>query len=93
MSVLLKRGVWDDIKPVMNRAVGKIAGVYAAYGQDLIITSMREGTHGNGSLHYLGFAVDCRKGKVPISAISMALGADFDCIDESNHYHIEFDPK
>ena len=93
MSVLLKRGVRDDIKPVMNRAVGKMASVYSAYGQDLIITSMREGTHGNGSVHYLGLAIDCRRGNVPISAISAALGADFDCIDESNHYHIEFDPK
>jgi len=98
MSILLKRGVCGDLDPIMEKALKKIHRIYQAYGEDLIITSIRDGTHGEsgaGSLHYIGRAIDCRKGKVPIYAISSALGADFDCIDENlpPHYHIEYDPK
>lgn len=93
MSTLIKQGVCGDLDPVMQKALNKIHSVYQSYGYDLIITSMREGNHSPGSLHYIGRAIDCRKGKVSILALSSALGTDFDCIDESNHYHIEYDPK
>jgi hypothetical protein len=65
-----------------------------------VITSARDGTHSQHSLHYSGNALDLRTYNVPTEALSLlfldlkhALGEQFDVVLESDHFHIEFDPK
>ena len=63
------------------------------------ITSIIDGKHSVGSLHYAGLAVDI--GITGINpdfgtikaGIADALGADYDVILETDHLHIEFQPK
>jgi len=67
---------------------------------ELVITSITEGSHVRGSEHYTGNAFDCRirdmsevRAKEIAHQIGSNLGADFDVIMETDHMHIEFDPK
>lgn len=74
--------------------------VYTEYGQELVITSLNDGHHMEGSLHYKGDAADLRtryfsgaaKDKVS-ETLRERLGIDFDVILETDHIHIEYDPK
>ena len=73
---------------------------YAEIGCELMLTSGIEGQHSAGSLHYTGCAVDLRTlnvpaGKLPplVEKIRAALGPDFDVVLESNHLHVELQPK
>jgi hypothetical protein len=71
------------------------------YGQyDCVITSANDSKHGPNSLHYMGQALDLRTNNLPPQAVQSivdrlkeALGAQFDVVLESDHIHIEFDPK
>lgn len=75
--------------------------VYDRYGFDCIVTSISDGVHSAGSLHYTGHAVDLRIKHLPSRAIaeiiyediSAHLTKDYDCVLESDHIHIEYDPK
>ena len=70
-----------------------------------VLTSGTEGEHGPGSLHYVGLAGDLRTGTGGIlrpdarkltNEIRKALGGDnseYDVVCESNHIHIEYQPK
>jgi len=69
-----------------------------------VITSMIDGKHMRGSLHYDGKAFDLRtfyfkggsEGKVVKTfarELSKALGKDYDVVVEKDHIHCEFDPK
>jgi len=67
----------------------------------LTVTSMVDGQHKKGSLHYLGAAVDLRTSDLSpdaarfwASEVMITLDPfGFDVILESDHLHIEFDPK
>ena len=71
------------------------------YGQyDCVITSASDGKHGPNSLHYKGQALDLRTRHLPepavqgiIDRLKTALGGQFDVVRESDHAHIEFQPK
>lgn len=72
-------------------------GIYASLADELVITSVIDGRHMRGSLHYIGAAADIR---LPSSdpllvrvEIAEALGAQYDVVLESDHIHIEFQPK
>ena len=67
-----------------------------------------DGVHKHDSLHYTGNAFDCRiwvfkkvstgatdmtKVKAVAKQIREALGKDYDVLVESDHIHIEYDPK
>lgn len=67
-----------------------------------IITSVSDGEHSVGSLHYTGNAVDFRTFNLGGQAreklerdLRDALGMDFDVVMETNpeHLHIEYQPK
>ena len=67
---------------------------------DVTVTSAVDGTHGIGSLHYVGYAADVRiwgiiDDYLPqfTEGLSEALGEEFDVVLESDHIHIEFQPK
>jgi len=67
---------------------------------EMVITSVTEGSHVRGSEHYTGNAFDCRirdmsetRAREIAERIGVDLGNDFDVILETDHLHIEFDPK
>lgn len=67
---------------------------------DITITSVTDGQHSRGSLHYTGCAFDVRIWGIdqPMldalkPAMQKALGDDFDVVLEKDHFHIEFQPK
>lgn len=74
-----------------------------AYGGPVTVTSMRDGQHMAGSLHFQGRAVDIRTDDLSPTAASqwarrisfMLHELGFDTILELNppHIHVEFDPK
>lgn len=95
MNIWLKIDVSGDLQPVMAKARGKVALTYHEAGEDLYITSKRDGIHGLGSLHYEGLAIDVRypqKREGIIEKLKSALGPGFDVIAEGDHIHIEYDP-
>ncbi len=74
--------------------------VYTELGVNCVITSGRDSKHGDGSLHYLGHALDLRIRNMTAKQVVEAhiqlanrLGAQYDVVLESNHIHVEFDPK
>lgn len=69
-------------------------------GKEIVVTSLLDGVHSKNSLHYTGNAFDLRvwiytvkqKGEV-LRRLKDELGSAYDCIDEGDHLHIEYDPK
>lgn len=65
-----------------------------------VITSWMDGKHINGSKHFSGLALDFRTRILTESekhrftqALRDELGRDFDVVLESDHLHVEYDPK
>lgn len=77
--------------------------VFLARKIPLTLTSGTDGQHGNNSLHYKGRAVDLRlpsrysiEDEIDLSILvecREALGEQYDIVLESDHIHLEFDPK
>lgn len=80
-----------------------LIAAHAAYqqrGADCVLTAGIDSTHKRGSLHYAGRAVDLRTnmlkpGEAQAIAVELqdALGPDFDALLETDHLHLEWDPK
>jgi hypothetical protein len=90
MTVWYKQGVCGDLTNKCRKALGKVA---KHAGGDLYITSIRDGNHMPGSLHYDGNAFDVSKGWFSKKSLKKVLGKDFDVVEHSTHFHIEYDPK
>lgn len=98
---MIKSGVnITGLRPEIVLAASIIQNIFRSYGAEFVITSALDGDHMNGSLHYSGAAIDIRTRHLSkftqdkiFSQISEALGPQFDAIHESNHFHIEFQPK
>jgi len=96
---MIKNGVdLRGLTPQMAIAYTIACKVYGQYA--CVITSGSDGKHGPNSLHYSGQALDLRTNNLPPQAVQSivdrlkeALGAQFDVVLESDHIHIEFDPK
>ena len=74
--------------------------VYSAYGYETVITSGNDASHSKTSLHYANQAVDLRtrhlrdSDKTKISEdIKSRLGQDFDVVLETDHIHLECQPR
>ncbi len=101
MALAIKMGVaLQGLHPEMLVALQVAEGVYAEYGTQCVVTGAKDGKHGRGSLHYKGYAVDLRTRTVPevmreavAGVLRERLGAEFDVVLESDHIHVEFDPK
>jgi len=69
-------------------------------GVDLVVTSARDGKHMKKSLHYMGLALDLRirdfakhEAKIAAKFLQRRLGRHYDVVLESDHIHVEYDPK
>lgn len=102
------QGVQPEILVALQVADGVFAkyrqdavGVLGGAPADCIITSCRDGNHKRGSKHNTGHAIDLRtrhlRGNgtdaIIVTDLATALGAEFDVVLESNHIHVEYDPK
>ena len=81
----------EGAQPVLLDGLAKLDALWLKHGMELIVTAGTDGKHRVGSLHYLGLAADLR---FPLrDEIRAALGPDWDVVWESDHVHVEFDPK
>ncbi len=90
-------------------AIGIAESVYSEVGSVLVVTSLNDSKHSSGSLHYTGRAVDLRtkhlqpgvlqgirRDTVPAVFAKLRERLEplgFDVVLESDHIHVEFDPK
>lgn len=88
------------IKPETLFAMIIAKDIWASYGKTLVITSCTDSKHSRGSLHYVGFAFDGRikdlvesEKQRMLEELHHALGDDFDVVCETDHFHVEFQPK
>ena len=74
---------------------------YHHHGCECVLTEGTGGKHGRASLHYVGLAIDLRTKNIGTQReiqtieqeIRNRLGTQFDVVLESDHIHIEFQPK
>lgn len=98
---MFKKGVKiAGVKPEMAFAQAEIREVCAELRIPFVITSCREGKHGQRSLHYSGYAIDVRTNTLPEvmhrvfrDKVAARLTDEFDVVLEKTHLHVEFDPK
>jgi hypothetical protein len=90
------------VSPELVLGLLVIAEIFRVHGVPLCITEATGGKHGPGTLHHIGNALDLRlpsrytqttrdDGTI-LYEIAQALGQDWDCVLEPDHYHIELDP-
>ena len=94
----IKDGVEIEPTVAIPIALQVVEPILKKHGQELVITSMLDGSHKINSKHYEGLAVDLRIWDIrhPASCVSKmknALGSNYDVILEIDHIHLEFDPK
>ena len=94
MTVWYKQGAVGDLQPVARKGLGRVAKLFEIEDHDLFITSIRDGNHMAGSLHYDGLAFDMSDDPTfQLQEIRNALGIGFDIVSEIDHIHCEYDPK
>lgn len=91
------------IRPELLLGISILDNLYYLYfGDYILITSCTESTavHSRKSLHYSGGAVDFRRYTMDdsieqafILEAQISLGSEFDLVVESDHYHLEYQPK
>jgi len=94
MTVWYKQGVVGDLRQSARKGLGKVARLLEKRGEDLFVTSLRDGNHSPGSLHYDGLAFDIRyPHTATVQQLKDELGPEWDIVPEANHIHCEYDPK
>lgn len=90
----------QSLSPQIVLALIIVDQVMKQCGQEAVITSLNDARHSKTSLHYSGNAVDIRSRNFsqPDSVLALckdALGNsnDIDIILESDHFHMEYQPK
>ena len=90
----------QSLKPQIVLALIIVDQVMKQAGQEALITSLNDAKHGKTSLHYDGGAADLRSHwfthpEQILGLCKEALGnnPDIDMILESNHFHLEYQPK
>jgi hypothetical protein len=90
-----------DLKNPLKENLWKIAmccKIANGINYTMTITSANDGIHKKGSKHYENNAIDIRtrdmiNRTLTQKQIAYTLGKDYDVILESDHIHIEYDPK
>ena len=97
----LKRGVrTTGVQCALVIAMAVADQVCRENAVEFVITSIVDGVHSAGSLHYIGAAFDMRtrdmttivKQRVS-DEIRNRLAGDYDVVLESDHIHVEWQPK
>lgn len=95
-----KPGTVLSNQPEMEYARRVVARIWQARGYSLTVTSGYDGAHQAQSKHYQGLAEDYRTRDVRpedlpsmVAAVRATLGSDYDVVLESDHLHVEYDPK
>jgi len=90
----------SQIKPEVLLALQVALTIWDRQSEPVLtITSIADSKHGPASLHYVGYAVDIRirelrsDPKLLSDALRDSLVDDYDVILESNHIHLEYQPK
>ena len=94
--VWTKQGVMGCMSNPLRKAWGRV--VHKCYwdkGRDAFITSIGEGNHDPGSLHYDHNAVDFKRNGASKHDIKQAAGSGFDVVEyyDKDIFHMEYDPK
>lgn len=83
LAITIAHSVWQEMPGIIG---------------PFVVTSISEGQHSNGSLHYVGHAFDLRSpapafAQRLVAALKDALGDEYDVALETDHIHIEWQPK
>lgn len=106
MRIELKNGVKvKGVKPELLFALMAIDSVFRERGVEMVVTSITDGKHMQGSLHYVGMAADIRLPPLSLTQyilrqMRMSLGGnpddnrvgEYDVVLENDHIHVEYDP-
>lgn len=99
-ETMIKTGVRVfGMRPEIVLALMIAKDVYTMHGQAaaFVVTSVMEGAHSRASIHYTGGAADLRRPVIKtaeiVADLKLKLGDDFDVVLESDHIHVEFQPK
>jgi hypothetical protein len=99
--LLIKPGARvTGLRPEMLLAVVAAHAALEEFKCDCVITAGVDGKHKPGSLHYAGSAVDLRTRDLSadnlqkfVARLRECLSNDFDVVLETDHVHVEFQPK
>ena len=105
--IQVKNGVvFKVLKPQIYIILPVLDAIFANYNVSCVITSAADGTHKPDSFHYKHLALDLRSHHLPseqaklevLQRLKDALGEKYEVYlenlgKESEHYHLEFDPK
>lgn len=100
LSLFKKDAQSKHMSPQIALAIMLAGKVFNERGHDLVVTSVCDGKHGEGSMHYKGNAFDCRRRHLLAGAVNPILFSlkealpndlGFDVILEKTHFHIEYD--
>ena len=90
----------SPLKATTARILDVVSSVWSLNGLTPTVTSGVDGTHMAQSKHYSGDAIDFRtrdvdpvKLRAMITTVRSRLGSDYDVIPETDHLHVEYDPK
>ena len=86
--------VVKDALPLMETTRANAARIISM--GEMVVTSGKDGKHGENSLHYKGRAVDLRTRDftdIWATKLRMALGKGWDVVVESDHIHVELDDR
>lgn len=101
MSVLVKPGVvFKEFNIFVLKIIHCLLDLEMQLGKEMVITSANDGKHKENSLHYKNLALDIRTRhlekdeiQIVLNYLRTKLGGDYDVILESDHIHVEYDPK
>lgn len=89
-----------QIKPEVNLAITVALSIWSRQNEpNLVITSISDSKHSRTSLHYVGYAIDIRirdlheQPENLVEALRSFLPDCYDIILESDHIHLEYQPK
>jgi len=98
--MLVKLGVdLQRLTPDIRKVLVQVDEIYNQFAkEEAVLTSTYDGNHSPSSLHYANDAVDFRLPErnivVVFTAIRGKLSVNkYDVVLESDHIHIEYDPK
>lgn len=96
--MLLESGVSiAGIQPELVLSLIIADAIFTRHGHPMVLTSVVDGEHMHGSLHYVGAAADARRPDAGAESLTTTLarelGENYDVILEDDHIHWEFQPK